>query len=176
MDFSVEPQRDSFVPDASNKRLLRDALGQFCTGIAIVTASTPEGPAAITINSFSSVSLTPALVLWSIDRGCSRYKSFTEAPHYSIHVLDQSQDSLCMDIARNPEFIKHVPMRLNSFGVPVFDCLARFDCTPEAQYEAGDHDIIVGLVKLATMPVQSAPLIFFGGATATIAEHSGRTN
>ena len=62
----------AFVPDESNTRLLRDAFGRFATGVTIVTANTPEGVVAITASSFSSVSLTPPMVLWSPDRRATR--------------------------------------------------------------------------------------------------------
>ncbi|MEK9556674.1 MAG: flavin reductase family protein, partial [Gammaproteobacteria bacterium] len=68
-------------------KVLRNALGHFATGVTIVTAQTDRGPVGITVNSFASVSLNPALVLWSIDRNGSRYEMFRYAEYYAIHVL-----------------------------------------------------------------------------------------
>jgi len=72
--------------EIDTKKALRNALGHFATGVTIVTANTPEGPVGITVNSFSSVSLDPALTLWSIDRKGNRYDTFANAQHYAIHI------------------------------------------------------------------------------------------
>lgn len=170
MHITPELRNTTFVPDASNQRQLRDALGRFGTGVTIVTTATPEGPAAITVNSFSSVSLEPPLVLWSIDRNSSRYHTFGQSTAYSIHVLSTSQESLCMEVARDPFRLHNVDMQTNAFGVPVLDdCLARYDCTREALYEAGDHFIIVGRVQQATLMEDCEPLAFYRGRTGTFA-------
>ena len=57
-------QTFSFDPTLSDDRAFRDALGQFATGVTVVTCATPDGPLGITANSFASVSLEPPLVLW----------------------------------------------------------------------------------------------------------------
>jgi len=170
MGMSAQSLDDSFIPCPGNHRELRNALGQFCTGVKIVTANTDAGPVAITVNSFASVSLEPALVLWSIERESSRYKHFSEAENFSIHVLSGDQESLCMGVARDPAYIKkqEIPPRTNCFGVPVFDCLVRFDCTKQFRYEAGDHDIIVGGIELVTTLPRTAPLAFYEGKLATV--------
>jgi flavin reductase (DIM6/NTAB) family NADH-FMN oxidoreductase RutF len=163
-----EPIDGSFVPDASNQRLLRDALGCFGTGVTIVTAAGTDGPAAITANSFSSVSLTPPLVLWSLDKKCSRFNAFANAYHYSIHVLNARQEALCMEVARNPARLKDQSLATNDFNVPVLDdCLVRFDYSREAVYEAGDHVIILGRVELAMQQATTEPLAFYRGNTGT---------
>ncbi len=169
---------NSFVPDVSNQRLFRDALGCFGTGVTIVTAAGLDGPAAITANSFSSVSLTPPLVLWSLDKQCSRFNTFTDAEHYSIHVLNARQEALCMEVARNPARLKDQNLAINSFDVPVLDdCLVRFDCSREAIYEAGDHVIILGRVQRAVQQATSEhlaePLAFYRGSTGTFTSPCG---
>ncbi len=68
-----------FVPGESDARQLRSALGAFTTGVAVVTVMGADGPTGITVNSFASVSLTPPLVLWSIDRNSARHGLFTPA-------------------------------------------------------------------------------------------------
>ncbi len=158
----------SFVPDASNQRLFRDALGCFGTGVTIVTAATESGPAAITVNSFSSVSLTPPLVLWSLDKNCSRFDAFASAENYSIHVLSAHQEALCMEVARNPARLHNHHLDTNGQGVPVLDdFLVRFDCSREAIYQAGDHVIILGRVLLARQLDSAQPLAFYRGNTGT---------
>lgn len=167
---------DGFVPDTSNQRLLRNALGLFGTGVTIVTAAEDDGPAAITVNSFSSVSLTPPLVLWSLDKSCSRYQTFSKAEHYAIHVLNHQQNDLCLEVARNPSRLKDCAINSNEFNVPVLDdCLVRFDCTREALYEAGDHVIILGRVQLVTQHDQAEPLMFYGGNIRNLSPQNNPT-
>ncbi len=164
---------ESFVPDMSSQRSLRDALGCFATGITIVTAASTDGPAAITVNSFSSVSLTPPLVLWSIDRHSARFETFTKVKHYAIHILTVEQKSLCMEVAKNPAYLKDRKLATNQHHVPILDdCLVRFDCSHEAAHDAGDHVIIVGRVNQVTQrldePYTPDPLTFYRGQTGAI--------
>ncbi len=169
-NVAVEVASESFVPDFTNQRLLRNALGCYGTGVTIVTAATESGPAAITVNSFASVSLTPPLVLWSLDRHGSRFETFSQAEHYSIHVLNTDQQSLCMEVARDPQRLAHATLATSPYGVPVLDeCAVRLDCSREAVHEAGDHLIIVGRVLLATQYDHVQPLAFCRGKTGTFA-------
>ena len=161
-----------FIPDTSNQRLLRNALGCFNTGVTIVTAATSSGPAAITANSFASVSLTPPLVLWSVDRSSARLDTFTHAQHFSIHILNAHQETLCMEVARDPTRLQSMGLMDNEFGVPVLsDYLVRFDCSLEALHTAGDHVIIVGKVNVVSQSncecELANPLAFYRGRTGS---------
>lgn len=165
----TKPAPHSFVPDPENGRLLRDAFGRFATGVTIVTAASDDGCAAITANSFSSVSLDPPLVLWSPARASSRYAQFATARHFAIHVLAADQADLAWAVARNRNALDRAGLAANADGVPVLDrCLARFDCAFFALHEAGDHAIIIGRVLQAHV-TEGAPLAFFGGRVAGIA-------
>ncbi|AWI85240.1 flavin oxidoreductase [Alloyangia pacifica] len=161
-------QHHSFVPDPGNGRALRDAFGLFATGVTIVTACGPEGCAAITANSFSSVSMEPPLVLWSPARSSSRFDLFAGAEHYAIHVLAADQQELAWAVAKDGAALIGAALEQNADGVPVLErCLARFDCRRHAVHEAGDHAIVVGEVLRATMQ-QGDPLAFFAGRVARL--------
>ena len=128
----------SFVPEPSNGRALRDAFGLFATGVTIVTTSGPEGCVAITANSFSSVSMEPPLVLWSPARASRRYPLFAGAEHYAIHVLAADQQDLAWAVAKDAGALLGTQLDQNAEGVPVLPaCLARFDCRRHAVHEAG---------------------------------------
>ena len=158
----------SFIPNADNQSQLRDALGRFGTGVTIVTAPGTDGPAAITVNSFSSVSLAPPLVLWCIERNSSRFEQFNNANEYSIHVLGTAQQQLCMEVARNPQRLHNEGLRHNQYGVPVLDdCQVRFDCAKEASHVAGDHVILVARVRRVHTYNDNTPLAFYRGSTGT---------
>ena len=92
------------IPDnTTDTRSLRDALGRFTTGVAVVTARGGEGPPiGMTINSFSSVSLDPPLVLFSIDKRAARLEAFRAADCYAINVLAGHQRDLSARFARAP--------------------------------------------------------------------------
>ncbi|QBX35690.1 flavin reductase family protein [Paracoccus liaowanqingii] len=159
----------SFVPDPQNGRLLRDAFGRFATGVTIVTAASPEGCAAMTANSFSSISMDPPLVMWSPARASSRLPDFAAAAHFAIHVLSADQADLAWAVARNRNALDEAGLARNAQGVPVLDrCLARFDCAQFDMHEAGDHVIILGRV-LHALVSEGAPLAFYGGRVAGIA-------
>lgn len=157
-----------FTPDAANSRLLRDAFGRFATGITLITCASDDGPISIVANSFSSVSLDPALVLWCLDHGSNRYTHFQGAEHYAIHVLHAGQEALCGKAAKDAHSLRDAGLATNAHGVPLIqDCLARFECRRVAVHVAGDHDIIVGQVDAALLQ-DGAPLTFYGGQIGTL--------
>jgi len=158
-----------FSADQSSSRQLRDAFGRFATGVTVITAASADGPVAIVANSFSSVSLDPALVLWSVDRAARRFPYFDAADHYAIHVLGAEQHDLCTRVARNAHALQDVAHDLNADGVPLLEhCLARFECRRVAAHDAGDHVIVVGQVQRTAMR-DGAPLTFFAGNFGTVA-------
>ena len=75
------------TPDAFDIAAYRQALGGFATGVCVVTAHTDEGPFGITVNSFTSVSLRPPLILWCLDRASWRHDAFATADRFAVHVL-----------------------------------------------------------------------------------------
>lgn len=154
----------SFVPSADNTRLLRDAFGQFTTGVTIVTASSDEGSVAIAANSFTSVSLDPPIVLWSANTTSRRFKFFGSAEFFSIHVLASHQNSLCWDTAKDMGALRDKNLAENPEGVPVIDgCLARFECERYALHPAGDHHLVLGRVLRAELNRDLEALTFFKG-------------
>jgi flavin reductase (DIM6/NTAB) family NADH-FMN oxidoreductase RutF len=156
-------QSGEVVPDAKNARLLRDALGRFATGVTVVTILAPDGPMGFTANSFASVSLDPALVLWSPAKASQRYASFAAARHYAIHVLGQDQTDLAARFSRGGLGFADLDWRSNVEGVPALSgALARFDCAQHATHDGGDHLIIVGKV-LRLAQEEGEPLVFAKG-------------
>ncbi|MFN4192274.1 MAG: flavin reductase family protein [Tabrizicola sp.] len=160
-------QAAEVVPDAANARLFRDALGCFATGVTVVTIRGPQGPMGFTANSFASLSLDPALVLWSPAKASQRYPHFAAARHYAIHVLGQDQADLPARFSRGGQGFEGLPWQTNREGVPILPgALARFDCAQHATHDGGDHLIIVGQVLRLALE-EGEPLVFakgrFGG-------------
>ncbi|MCC5957063.1 MAG: flavin reductase family protein [Natronohydrobacter sp.] len=153
----------SFTPDAAHQRAFRDALGRFATGVTVITTRTSDGPLAITANSFSALSLDPALVMWAPGRFSRRFDAFAEAAHFAIHVLAEDQLPLAQHFAANGGDFDLPGVNEGAGGVPLLSgCLARFECLREAVYPGGDHAIVVGRVTQVTTRA-GAGLSFFAG-------------
>lgn len=146
------------------KRHLRDALGVFPTGVTIVTTMTENGPLGMTANSFASVSLDPALVLWSPARRSGRFPAFEAASHFAIHVLAEDQVDLSNAFAvSGHEGFERYATKPGIGEVPLFEhCAARFECAQSAGHDGGDHLILVGEV-LRFHATDLAPLVFHRG-------------
>jgi len=149
-------------------RAFRDALGAYATGVTIVTVPSNDGPIGITANSFASVSLDPPLVLWSPAKLSKRFKYFSGAPHFAIHILGADQLDVCDGFAKNMAAFGDLDWETGAHDVPhIHGCLARFECTLDAEHDAGDHTIIVGRV-IAASARNGAPLMFHGGQPVSL--------
>lgn len=136
-----------FSPSSENTRALRDAFGCFGTGVTVITAQTPTGPLAMTANSFSSISLDPALVLWSPAQSSKRHDAFVNAPQFCIHILSQHQLDLAQHFATNGTDFESIEWESGPAGAPTLSgCLAEFHCNTHAVHPAGDHSLVLGRV------------------------------
>lgn len=149
----------------------REALGNFATGVTVITARDEDGTlAGVTANSFNSVSLDPPLVLWSLDRGSPSLKILENASHFCVHILAEGQNDLCMRFAKSgDDKFAGVEFTEGLGGAPILPgCLARFECRNVVHHDGGDHVIIVGEVeRFAT--AEGDPLIFFRGQLGDLA-------
>lgn len=146
-----------------DQRAFRDALGAYATGVTIVTVPSDDGAVGIVANSFASVSLDPPLVLWSPAKSSKRFKDFSGAAHFAIHILDAHQQTICNGFTKDKHAFDGLDWTTGDHGVPLINnCLARFICTHEAEHDAGDHTIIVGRVREAQVR-DGLPLLFQAG-------------
>ncbi len=153
----------SFVPGPDTAREFRDALGCFATGVTVITARTASGPIGMTANSFSSLSLTPPLVLWSPAKSSKRYPFFSDAKHFAIHVMRHDLALTAQAFAKSGDCFDQFDWQANDKGVPILSqCLAVFECTRVASHDAGDHQILVGQVEQAGFQ-SGDPLVFSRG-------------
>lgn len=144
-------------------RPLKDAFGKFATGIAVAACETPSGEfCALTVNSFTSVSLEPALVLWCLEAKAKTYPYFMEARSYSVSILPAEARDL------SNRFAGHAPAPLQADEYEVWDTgapvltsrIAGFDCSIHSRHIAGDHVVLVGEVVRFDSATGS-PLIYF---------------
>jgi 3-hydroxy-9,10-secoandrosta-1,3,5(10)-triene-9,17-dione monooxygenase reductase component len=149
---------------------LRNALGSFATGVTIVTALGREGQkVGMTANSFNSVSLEPALVLWSIGRTTNCFDEFIAAQSFAIHVLAEDQQPLSNLFAMTgTDRFAELDCTEGLAGVPILPHYSScFQCTIEHQYDGGDHVIIVGRV-IELHDSGHKPLLFHRGDYANL--------
>ncbi len=160
---------ESFDP-----RQFRSALGNFATGVTVVTACHPKGGelVGVTANSFNSVSVDPPLVLWSLDRDAISLKSFEAADHFIVNVLAADQVNLSQRFARRSEDkFKGLEFGKGIGGAPLLSgCAASFECNKSFTYEGGDHLIFVGEVHKFTSTDRSS-LVFHRGSYAVSEPH-----
>jgi flavin reductase (DIM6/NTAB) family NADH-FMN oxidoreductase RutF len=125
----------------------RRALGAFATGVCVVTADTPQGPMGITVNSFTSVSLDPRLILWCLDERSERWAAFAAADRFSVHILSASEQETAARFARGVASLAEGEFVRLGEGSPCLpDALARFECITHERIQMGDHMIVVGRV------------------------------
>lgn len=160
---ATPPLARTFQPEA-DPRAFRDALGEFATGVTVITMRTEDGQmVGITANSFASVSLDPALVLWSPAKSSRRHDVFAQAAHFAIHVLGADQGDVASGFVREANAFGDLTWVDNAHRVPLIEgCVARFECTQFQVVDAGDHTIILGQVT-ACAHQPGAPLVFHQG-------------
>ena len=147
-------------------RAFRNSLGLFATGVCVVTALTPEGePIGLTINSFSSVSLNPPLILWSLDRGSDTMPVFDAAASFTVNVLGDDAQEMSQRLSRKGQHRLHDgEWTPGATGAPVLAAaIAHFDCVETARYDGGDHVILVGEVKAHAHKDGAHPLLYYRG-------------
>ena len=133
-----------------NTRELRNALGSFATGVTIITTRGRDGkPHGITVNSFSSVSLNPPLVLWSSSLYAQSLPAFQEASHFVVNILAFDQIALSNKFAtQSDDKFVDVDHIVPESGAPVLiGSAAHFECRNEFRHYGGDHIIFIGHVE-----------------------------
>lgn len=147
-------------------RTLRDALGCFATGVTVVTCVNEDGqPAGLTVNSFTSVSLDPPLLLVCLYKQAASAAALTHASHFAINVLQAGQQPASISFStRNEDRFGKTPWTRGEAGAPILaDSLGVFECENYAVYDGGDHHILVGKVMKASFDASLDPLLYFRG-------------
>jgi flavin reductase (DIM6/NTAB) family NADH-FMN oxidoreductase RutF len=143
----------------------RQALGQFATGVTVITTRLADGTfRGLTASSFNSVSLDPPLVLWSLSNAANSMPIFTGNSHYVVNVLNASQAHLAQRFAtRGIDPWEGVDYQLSRTGQPMLQgAAAWFECHNRSRYPEGDHVIFVGEVEFCEFS-PCPPLIYHAG-------------
>ncbi len=145
----------------------RAACGHFPTGVAVVTCSDPAGtPIGLTVNSFTSVSLKPPMILFCVDHSAFSRKVIASVETFAVNLLSLEQKDLSSRFAKpSDDRFQNVAFKLGTLGAPLLDgALVHLECRKAHTYEAGDHDIVVGeVIDLTIQPDDAQPLVYFKG-------------
>jgi flavin reductase (DIM6/NTAB) family NADH-FMN oxidoreductase RutF len=148
-----------------DSRALRTALGQFATGITVVTTRAADGAfVGLTVNSFSALSLEPALILWSLRCSSPSLPVFENAERFVVNVLAEAQVEVsrrfALPIADKFDGVAHAE---NPWGQPlIHGAAAWFECRTVSRQVAGDHCLFIAEVERFTLS-EAAPLLFHAG-------------
>lgn len=154
-----------------DKKAFRGALGQFPTGVTIVTTRSQTGePIGMTASSFNTVSLNPPLILWSIDHRAHSLEIFTQSEHFAVNFLGEHQKDLSNRFASTgADKFKGTEYCDGIGGVPLLaDCVAQLECKTWQTYDGGDHTIIIGEVMDYRYDDSQSALLFYQGDYAAI--------
>jgi 3-hydroxy-9,10-secoandrosta-1,3,5(10)-triene-9,17-dione monooxygenase reductase component len=149
-----------------DSRSLRNVLGCFATGVAVVTTRAAAGQhVAVTINSFSSISLDPPLISFALAKRANILKHFQSANSYAINILAHSQESLSNMFARpSSADWKEIRFQEAENGCALLtDSLAQLECDPYREIDGGDHQVFFGRVVKLHLHSVIDPLLFYRG-------------
>ncbi|MCU1658614.1 MAG: hsaB 3 [Pseudonocardiales bacterium] len=153
-------------PDATvDSGRFRHVLGHFATGVAVITAIGPSGPAGMAVSSFTSVSLEPPLVAFLPDKSSTSWPEIRDAGTFCVNILSAGQEQLCAQFARKGlDKFAGVSWQPAPSGAPVLDgVMAWIDCELTQTFESGDHYIAIGRVLQLEASELGVPLVFFQG-------------
>lgn len=157
-----------------DKAVFRQVLGKYVTGVTVVTTCDAAGKwYGVTANSFTSVSMDPPLILWSLSQSSTSYAAFQSARYFAVNILGTEQQDISNRFARSSDSkFEGVDVQLNAHGVPLIDgSVAHLECQVAQCYAGGDHTIFLGQVDhLASS--DRKPLAFYAGKYLRAAEES----
>ncbi len=147
----------------------RKAVGSFATGVCVVTSEHEGRPAGMTLNSFTSVSLEPLLVLVSLAHGSRTLGAVRGSRRFAVAILHRGQREIALEFASHGGDFPHHLVRRTRFGFyPVREALAELFCDVHEIVPAGDHDLVVGHVR-EFLAGSGEPLVFHGGQFGGVA-------
>ena len=150
--------------DDFDSRAYRDTMGQYCTGVVIVTGNEGGSLVGFAAQSFVSLSLAPPLIAICPAKTSTSWPRIRAAGHFCINVLAHDQEAISEDFAQSGR-AADVPWTTNATPAPILEgVIAYVECALDAEHDAGDHTIVVGRVlAFETLRPAARPLIYFRG-------------
>jgi flavin reductase (DIM6/NTAB) family NADH-FMN oxidoreductase RutF len=148
---------------AIDPRAFRSVCGSFATGVTVVTSGTTAAVSGLTVNSFTSVSLDPPLILVCIQNESSELPALRRTGAFAVNILAADQEELCRAYADwRTRRLVDAPVRRGVTGVPILSAaLAYLECRVEREVLGGDHQIVLGEVLGLGVQRETAPLAYF---------------
>ncbi len=147
----------------SSQDHIKKAMACFGTGVTVITTHHDGQDWGMTCNSFNTVSLDPAMVLWSIKNSSSSHAAFSQSTGYTVNILSLEQHALAMRFAQGSHAERFSGLKLIRMtdNRPRLDgALAWFDCSLHSKVTAGDHDIMLGNIIDCSSQTDTAPLLY----------------
>lgn len=146
----------------------RTTLARFATGVTVVTTALEQAYFGLTVNAFCSVSLTPPLILVSLDLKSQTYPIIRQSGVFAVNILALEQEPLALRFASKDLHLKtfdDIPLRVGETGAPLFEeSLAHIECRTANEYPGGDHALMLGEVVHVDFSADSlakAPLLYY---------------
>jgi flavin reductase (DIM6/NTAB) family NADH-FMN oxidoreductase RutF len=159
----MSPARKQILaPDAA---AIRTVVGHYATGVAIITAIDGDEPVGMACNSFTSVSLDPALVLFCAAKSSSTWPRIQAAKKWAANILTEDGEEICRLFAqKGADRFAHLSYTTGRTGAPLLDeAIAFVDCETIDEHDAGDHVIVVGRALELGYASEGKPLLFYRG-------------
>lgn len=155
-----EPSRETF-----DEARFRQVLGHYPTGVTVVTGLADRDPVGLAVGSFFSVSLSPPLVGFCVARRSTTWPKLRTRGSFCANILAADQEAICRVFASSGgDKFRGLGWKPAESGSPILDdVLAWIDCTVETVTDAGDHEVVLGLVKHLEVAREGHPLVFFRG-------------
>jgi flavin reductase (DIM6/NTAB) family NADH-FMN oxidoreductase RutF len=153
-------------PMGISSEQLRKILGHFATGVTVVTTRLASGkPWGFTVNAFTSVSLSPPLILVCVGHGGESFQVMNEAEFFAVNFLSEEQESVSRVFAsRSADRFAGIPHKSSANGAPLLQgCVGYIECRKTASHAHGDHTILIGEV-LAGEARGGYPLLFYASS------------
>jgi 3-hydroxy-9,10-secoandrosta-1,3,5(10)-triene-9,17-dione monooxygenase reductase component len=165
----ADPTSETF-----DEATFRQVLARFATGVVVVTGATESGPAGLTCQSFSSLSLDPPLVLLSTARTSTTWPRIAATGRFAVNVLaaDQQDISTRFAVSGGDKFAG-LRWRSGALGNPLVDgAIAHVECDVQALHDGGDHEIVVGRVRAIEAPGldSGSPLVYYRSRYRALAD------
>lgn len=153
-------------------REFRNTVGNFATGVTVITTKNEDVKIGMTANAFSSLSLDPPLILVCIDKRSSSVDALVKGAPFAVNILQKNQDADCWRFAKPADDkFADASYTVSDDGIALLEGnLATIECNVAEVIEGGDHYIVTGLVKKASHDVEAEPLLFFRGKLEQVAQ------
>jgi 3-hydroxy-9,10-secoandrosta-1,3,5(10)-triene-9,17-dione monooxygenase reductase component len=160
----TEPQPDTDRPEPDPQRF-RQVLGQFATGVTVVTSTADGAPVGFACQAFAALSLDPPMVLFCPGKGSGSWQIIERAGKFCVNVLAEGQRDVSQVFGtRGADKFASVTWHESAQGLPVLDgVLSWIDCSIEAVHTAGDHYVVIGRVLDLGTSGDDRPLLFYRG-------------